>query len=230
LLGQIPNRVKTSILLDKRSEPPDIPVGMPSQLLERRPDVAEALYLLQSQNAQVGVAVAQMFPAISLTGLLGFASGDLSTLTSGDPAWSISGGLLGPIFNFGKNTSRVEVQEARTKQVLYEYENTVLNAFREVEDALIEVQTLKEQIEAKKRQYLAAKNAEKLSRMRYDGGVTSYLEVLESERTLFTAELELSEIKQLSLNSYIKLYKALGGGWISKEEYVDAKNEEMQSK
>ncbi len=104
------------------------------------------------------------------------------------------------------------------------------NAFREVEDALIEVQTLKEQIEAKKRQYLAAKNAEKLSRLRYDGGVTSYLEVLESERTLFTAELELSEIKQLSLNSYIKLYKALGGGWISKEEYVDTKNEEMQSK
>jgi multidrug efflux system outer membrane protein len=230
LLGQMPNRVKTGITLDKRSEPPDIPVGMPSQLLVRRPDVAEALYLLQSQNAQIGVAVAQMFPAISLTGILGFASSDLSTLTSGDPAWSIGGSLLGPIFNFGKNTSRVEVQEARTQKVLYEYENTVLNAFREVEDALIEVQTLKEQIEAKKRQYLAAKNAEKLSRMRYDLGVTSYLEVLESERTLFSAELELSETKQLSLNSYIKLYKALGGGWISKEEYVNAKNEEMQPK
>ena len=228
LLGQMPNRVKTGITLDKRSEPPDIPVGMPSQLLVRRPDVAEALYLLQSQNAQIGVAVAQMFPAISLTGILGFASGDLSTLTSGDPAWSIGGSLLGPIFNFGKNTSRVEVQEARTQQVLYEYENTVLNAFREVEDALVEVQTLKEQIEAKKRQYLAAKNAEKLSRMRYDLGVTSYLEVLESERTLFSAELELSEIRQTTFNSYIRLYKALGRGWICKEEYVGAKNEEMK--
>ena len=230
LLGQMPNRVKTGITLDKRSEPPDIPVGIPSQLLERRPDIAEALFLLQSQNAQIGVAVAQRFPSISLTGLIGFASTDLSTLTSGDPAWSISGSLLGPIFNFGKNTSRVEVQEARTQQVLYEYENTVLNAFREVEDALIEVQTLKEQLEAKNRQFLAAKNAEKLSRMRYDLGVTSYLEVLESERTLFTAELELSEIRQSTFNSYIRLYKALGGGWISKEEYVGAKNEEMQSK
>lgn len=230
LLGRMPNRVKTGITLDKRPDPPNIPIGMPSQLLERRPDVAEALYLLESQNAQIGVAVAQRFPAISLTGLFGFASGDLSTLTSGDPAWSIGGSLLGPIFNFGKNISRVEVQEARTQQVLYEYENTVLNAFREVEDALIETQTLKEQVEAKKRQYIAAKNAQMLSQMRYDGGVTSYLEVLESERTLFSAELELSETRQLTLNSYIKLYKALGGGWISKEEYVDAKNKEIQTK
>jgi len=230
LLGKIPGSIKTGINLQQRNAPPEIPVGLPSQLLERRPDIAEALFLLQSQNAQIGVAVAQRFPSISLTGLIGFASTDLSTLTSGDPAWSISGSLLGPIFNFGKNTSRVEVQEARTQQVLYEYENTVLNAFREVEDALIEVQTLKEQLEAKNRQFLAAKNAEKLSRMRYDLGVTSYLEVLESERTLFTAELELSEIRQSTFNSYIRLYKALGGGWISKEEYVGAKNEEMQSK
>ena len=117
LLGRMPNRVKTGITLDKRPDPPNIPIGMPSQLLERRPDVAEALYLLESQNAQIGVAVAQRFPAISLTGLFGFASGDLSTLTSGDPAWSIGGSLLGPIFNFGKNISRVEVQEARTQQV-----------------------------------------------------------------------------------------------------------------
>jgi multidrug efflux system outer membrane protein len=230
LLGRMPNRVKTGITLDKRPDPPNIPIGMPSQLLERRPDVAEALYLLESQNAQIGVAVAQRFPAISLTGLFGFASGDLSTLTSGDPAWSVGGSLLGPIFNFGKNISRVEVQEARTQQSLYEYENTVLNAFREVEDALIETQTLKEQVEAKKRQYIAAKNAQMLSQMRYDGGVTSYLEVLESERTLFSAELELSETRQLTLNSYIKLYKALGGGWISKEEYVENKDETLQTK
>ena len=230
LLGRIPGRIKAGIVPDQRYNPPEIPVGLPSQLLERRPDVAEALYLLQSQNAQIGVAVAQRFPSISLTGLVGFASNELSTLTTGDPAWSISGGLFGPIFNFGKNISRVEIQEARTEQALYQYENTVLNAFREVEDALIEVQTLKEQLEAKNRQFLAAKNANRLSRMRYDLGVTSYLEVLESERTLFNVELELSETKQLTLNSYIKLYKALGGGWISKEEYVNAKNEEMQSK
>ena len=227
LLGKMPGSIKTGINLEQRNTPPEIPVGLPSQLLERRPDIAEALFLLQSQNAQIGVAVAQRFPSISLTGLIGFASTDLSSLTSGDPAWSASGSLFGPIFNFGKNISRVEIQEARTEQAFYQYENTVLNAFREVEDALIEVQTIKEQLEAKSRQFLAAKNANRLSRMRYDLGVTSYLEVLESERTLFNVELELSETKQLTLNSYIKLYKALGGGWISKEEYVLDKNQQQ---
>ena len=228
LLGKLPASIKSGNSLDNRDIPPDIPTGLPSQLLVRRPDIAESEFLLQSQNAQIGVAVAKMFPAISLTGLFGLASDDLSTLTVGDPAWSISGTLLGPLFNFGKNTSRVEVEEAKTQQVLYQYEYTVINAFREVEDALIDVQTYKEQLESLTRQYLAAKNAEKLSRMRYDLGVTSYLEVLESERTLFNAELQLSEIRQSTFNSYIRLYKALGGGWISKDEYVDAKNEEME--
>lgn len=226
LLGRMPSTIKTGNGLDERDVPPEIPVGLTSQLLERRPDISESLFFLQSQNARVGVAVAQMFPSISLTGLFGLASDDLSTLTEGNPAWSISGSLLGPIFNFGKNTSRVEIEEARTEQALYQYENTVLNAFREVEDALVEVHTFKEQLQSIERQYLAAKNAEMLSSMRYDGGVTSYLEVLESERTLFTAELQLSEIRQLTFNSYIKLYKALGGGWISKEEYVEAKNQQ----
>jgi multidrug efflux system outer membrane protein len=228
LLGKLPASIKSGNSLDNRDIPPDIPTGLPSQLLVRRPDIAESEYLLQSQNAQIGIAVAKMFPAISLTGLFGLASDDLSTLTVGDPAWSISGTLLGPLFNFGKNTSRVEVEEAKTQQVLYQYEYTVINAFREVEDALIDVQTYKEQLESLTRQYLAAKNAEKLSRMRYDLGVTSYLEVLESERTLFSAELQLSEIRQSTFNSYIRLYKALGGGWISKEEYVNAKNDEME--
>jgi len=226
LLGRMPYSIYTDIGLDERDVPPEIPVGLTSQLLERRPDISESLFLLQSQNARVGIAVAQMFPSISLTGLFGLASDDLSTLTEGNPAWSISGSLLGPIFNFGKNTSRVEIEEARTEQALYQYENTVLNAFREVEDALVEVQTFKEQLQSIERQYFAAKNAEMLSRMRYDGGVTSYLEVLESERTLFNAELQLSEVRQQTFNSYIKLYKALGGGWITKEEYVEAKNQQ----
>ena len=228
LLGKLPASIKSGTGLENRNIPPDIPTGLPSQLLVRRPDIAESEFLLQSQNAQIGVAVAKMFPAISLTGLFGLASDDLSTLTVGDPAWSISGTLLGPLFNFGKNTSRVEVEEAQTQQALYQYEYTVINAFREVEDALIDVETYREQLESLNRQFVAAKNAAKLSRMRYDLGVTSYLEVLESERTLFSAELQLSEIRQSTFNSYIRLYKALGGGWISKEEYVDAKNDEMQ--
>ena len=229
LLGKLPASIKSGTGLENRDIPPVIPTGLPSQLLVRRPDIAESEYLLQSQNAQIGVTVAKMFPAISLTGLFGLASDDLSTLTVGDPAWSISGTLLGPLFNFGKNTSRVEVEEAQTRQALYQYEYTVINAFREVEDALIDVRTYKEQLESLTRQYLAAKNAEKLSRMRYDLGVTSYLEVLESERTLFSAELQLSEIRQSTFNSYIRLYKALGGGWISKDEYVEAKNKQQKS-
>ena len=157
LLGKLPASIKSGNSLDNRDIPPDIPTGLPSQLLVRRPDIAESEYLLQSQNAQIGVAVAKMFPAISLTGLFGLASDDLSTLTVGDPAWSISGTLVGPLFNFGKNTSRVEVEEAKTQQVLYQYEYTVINAFREVEDALIDVETYKEQLESLTRQYLGSK-------------------------------------------------------------------------
>ena len=228
LLGRLPSNIETGVEMEVRDIPPKIPVGLPSQLLQRRPDVAEALFLLQSQNAQIGVAVAQMFPSISLTGIFGFASGDLSTLTTGDAAWSLSGSLLGPLFNFGKNTSRVEIQEARTKQAIYQYENTVLNAFREVEDALVEIETFNEQLESDERAYIAADNAARLSSSRYYGGVSSYLEVLETERSLFTAELQLSQTRQQTFSSYIRLYKALGGGWITKEEYVEDKNRNQQ--
>ena len=205
--------------------PPDIPTGLPSDLLIRRPDIAEAEYLLMAQNANIGVAVAKMFPSISLTGILGIASGDLSTLTDGGAAWSLSGSLLGPLFNFNKNTSRVEIEEARTEQALYNYENTVLIAFREVEDALIEVETYKRQLAANQRQFNAAKNAEFLSQQRYDQGVTSYLEVLDAQRSSFNAALELSEVNKDYLNAYVKLYKALGGGWITQEEMQEAEKQ-----
>lgn len=222
LLGKLPGEIEQGYPLHDQLIPPDIPTGLPSDLLVRRPDIAEAEYLLMAQNANIGVAVAKMFPSISLTGLLGLASNDLSTLTDGSAAWSLSGGLLGPLFNFNKNTLRVEIEEARTEQALYKYENTVLNAFREVEDALIEVETYKRQLNAKQRQFNAAKNAENLSQQRYDQGVTSYLEVLESQRSSFNAELELSEVKKDYLNAYVKLYKALGGGWVSVEEMQEA--------
>ena len=122
------------------------------------------------------------------------------------------------MFNFGKYRSNVEVEEARTKQALHKYEYTVLVAFKEVEDALIEIDTYKRELKAVYNRYLAAKNAAKLSHDRYNKGVTSYLEVLENERSLFSAELELSKVKQEYLNAYVKLYKALGGGWLSEDE------------
>jgi len=230
LLGRRPGEIENGIDLNSQTIPPEIPVGLPAALLQRRPDIIQAEYLLKAQNAKIGVAQAQRLPAITLTGILGVASDELSSLTSDGAAWSISGGVLGPIFNFNKNVERVVVEEARTKQALYNYENTVLRAFREVEDALVDVRTYKKQIIAVEKKNKAAKNAAALSAFRYDRGVTSYLEVLDTERTLFSVELELSELRKDYHNAYVKLYKALGGGWISKEEMDESKNLEKEQK
>lgn len=225
LLGTLPREIKSGIPLYKQTMPPDIPVGLPSSLLERRPDILRAESLLKAQNARIGVAAALRLPAISLTGILGASSDELSDLTSGGAAWSVSGSLFGPIFNFNKDKMRVEIEKERTKQALYNYENTVLIAFNEVENALDEVQTYRNQLSAVERQFKAAKNAARLSKLRYDKGVTSYLEVLDSERTLFSAGLGFFEVKQQFYNAYVKLYKSLGGGWISREQMKRAQTE-----
>lgn len=196
----------------------DIPYGLPSQLLQRRPDILASQEAYHAQFKQINVAVAQRFPSISITGLLGGASNELSSITTAGLAWNAGAGLLGPVFNFGKNKRRVEVERAKAQEAFYGYENTVLNSFREVENALISVQTLKEELNAVQMQATAAMNAERLSKMRYDKGVTSYLEVLDNQRTSFNAQLQLSKTKQQLINSYISLYKALGGGWLSEEE------------
>ncbi len=197
LVGRLPGEIITGTDWQRDIIPPSIPVGLPSQLLERRPDILQSEYTLMAQNARIGVAEGMRFPAISLTGIFGAASTELSSLTTGESAWSISGSLLGPLFNFNKNTLRVEIEEERTKQALYAYENTVLNAFRDVEDALVRVRTYNDQLKSVKRKYNAAKNAAHLAAERYDKGVTSYLEYLDAERTYFSVELELSQVKQL---------------------------------
>jgi multidrug efflux system outer membrane protein len=222
LLGRLPGTIRSGVGLDRQVKPPDIPAGLPSSLLERRPDVAQNMYLLQAQTAQIGVAEALRLPAISLTGLLGVASSELSNQTSEGVVWNAGASLTGPLFNFGKNKRRVEIEEARTRQALFSYENTVLTAFREVEDALVAIETYKRQVEAVGRRVAAARNANELSKDRYDQGVTSYLEVLETERQLFSAALDFSELEQLRHNAYVGLYKALGGGWISEEEMQEA--------
>jgi multidrug efflux system outer membrane protein len=222
LLGRFPGEFEAEAGPDLLLDPPEIPAGLPSQLLERRPDIAEADYLFRAQTSRVGVAEALRFPAISLTGVLGLASSDLSQLTSDGLGWSVSGSLFGPIFNFNKNIRRVEIEEERMRQALLQYENTVLIAFREVEDALVGIQTFRRQLESKQREYEAARLAAELSRSRYDKGVTSYLEVLETERSFFNVELQLSELLQQYSDAYIGLYKALGGGWITSEEMNQA--------
>ena len=218
LLGQYPQAVKTGQQLRLQPVPPDIPVGLPSVILERRPDISAALAQLHSQTAKIGVAEAMRFPAISLTGLLGVASAELGGVTNSGEIWSAGGGLAGPIFNWNKNIRRVDIEEERTRQALIAYEGVVLQAYREVADALVEIDTLHEQLAAVERKNKAAKNANVLSKLRYDKGATSYLEVLDTERTLFSVGLELSELEQLYRNAYVKLYKALGGGWLSETE------------
>jgi multidrug efflux system outer membrane protein len=159
------------------------------------------------------------FPSISLTGLFGAASPELgSLLSSNSLGWSAAAGIVGPLFEFSKNKRRVEIERFRTEQAMYGYEQSILLALADVEDALVSLQTSEEALVAVLRQMNAARNANMLSRERYDGGVTSYLEVLDSERTYFNAELLASSTYREQLNSYVQLYKSLGGGWITPEE------------
>ena len=222
LIGKNPGEIKASKDLLEAVIPESIPNGLPSQLLSRRPDILKSEMLLRAQNAKIGAAVAMRFPSISLSGFMGGASNDLSSFTTEGLAWNAGTNLLGPLFQFGKNKRRVEIERAKTEEKLFEYDKTILNAFREVEDALVDIETYNEEIVSRKAHFKAADNAQKLSQLRYDKGVTSYLEVLESQRQAFEAELNLYKTKQEFLNSYILLYKAVGGGWISKEEQKES--------
>jgi multidrug efflux system outer membrane protein len=228
LLGHYPEGIVTGLPLIKQEEPPEIPAGLPSELLLRRPDVQHAQALYESHNALIGAAQAMRWPSLNITGLLGFASNDLFAFNAGGLAWAVAGSLTGPIFQFGKNKRRVEIERANTEAALKEYENVAIRAFQEVEDALISIQTLKEELVAQEQRYKAALNAEYLSLQRYDKGQTSYLEVLESQRQAFDAQLQYSETRRKLLNAHVALYKALGGGWLSPEEeqeYIRAQQE-----
>jgi len=214
LLGRNPGPVVRGLPLQQQAMPPDIPAGLPSELLQRRPDVLSSEALLAAQTARIGVAQAARWPSLSLTGALGFESGSLSDLTaSGSDFWNLGAGLFAPVFNAGRNRNRVEIERALTEQALLGYQQTVLRAFAEVEDALVAVRTYRDEHAARSRQVEAARSAALLSRARYDGGVTSYLEVLDTERSLFSAELTESQTLRLYFDAVIRLYKALGGGW-----------------
>ncbi len=219
LLGRNPYVIDTDISLLNQEFPADIPPGIPSSILERRPDIIAAENRYHAETANVGVAEAQRFPAISLTGLIGgIATQELSSAATGGLAWSASAGLLSPLLNWGKNKKRAEIQKQVALQSAYAYENTVIQAFKEVEDALINISTGKVELEARREQVVAAISARDLSAQRYNGGVTSYLEVIENDRAAFDAELKYTEVRQQLLTSYILLYKALGGGWLSSDQ------------
>lgn len=217
LVGMNPQFFNLEMTLDSMTVSPDIPVGLPSELLLRRPDLLQSMALIEAQNARIGVAQAARFPALSITGLAG-VSNELGTFNSAAFAWNASAGLFGPLFHWGKNKRRVEVEKIRTESAYLSYEKSVLNAFREVEDALISIDTYKREVAARQNHVKAATNAQYLSGERYDKGVTSYLEYLESQRQAFEAELSLATDKSGLLTSYVQLYKALGGGWLTQNE------------
>lgn len=213
LTGANPGRIVTNTRLLDIDTAFVIPAGLPSHLLLRRPDIMAAEQNLIAQNAITGATKATMLPNVSLTGLLGAASNELSTLTDGPLAWNVGGSIFGPLFNFGRLQRQVNIEESKTNQTFLAYERTVLDAFRSVEDALVEITTLKEQLKARQERLDASLNAQYLSGERYDKGVTSYLEFLESQRQAFEAELNYTETRRELLDAYVNLYRALGGGW-----------------
>ncbi len=227
VIGRPPQSISRGLDLFQQPVPPEIPAGIPANLLNRRPDILQSEQQLIAQNARVGIAVGAMLPSISLNGFIGTAGNEFSQLFStGSMVWSIGGGIISPLFNFGKNKQRVEIEKERTVQATEAYYATVLQSIREVEDALISIQTLERELDARVKQRASAESAKSLSRERYEGGVTSYLEVLENDRSYFQAELSAAETQRLYFVSFISLYKALGGGWIDREEEVGSGNRE----
>jgi len=218
LIGVPPKKIETGLNFMEQDYQLDIPVGIPSEILSRRPDVMAAAATYKSQNAQIGVAEAMRWPSLSLTGLFGAASNDLSSLTSVGLAWSASANLFGPIFQFGKNKRRAEIARYNAYASLLDYESTALQSFKEVEDALVKINTYKEEMSAQETRSLTAISSEELAQVRYAEGLTTYLEVLEQQRQSFNSQLEYVFSRINVLNSYILLYKALGGGWLSEEE------------
>jgi len=214
LLGRYPGPIPRGLTLTEQAHPPQIPAGIPSGLLERRPDLVQAEQLLVAQNAQIGVARAAYFPQISLTGSGGTQSAALSGLFTGPSGfWNIAAGLTQPIFTAGRIKSGVKSAEAQQQQAALVYEQTIQESFREVSDALIAYQKTQEFREQLQLLTNSAADASRLSGLRYKGGATSYLEVLTSETNYFSAELSLAQARSNELLAMVQLYKALGGGW-----------------
>jgi len=214
LLGRKPFAVARGRSLDKQIIAPDVPAGLPSELLQRRPDLLVAEQQLAAVTARIGAAKAERFPRITLTGLAGLAHPELSLIFTESSSFGVFGaGLAAPLLNAQILGFQQEAVEAQSKQALAQYQQSVLTAFREVEDALIAVRTARLQSDSQQQQVTALQSALKLAELRYKGGLANYLDVLVARRSLFDAELALASTHRLQLASVVQLYKALGGGW-----------------
>jgi outer membrane protein, multidrug efflux system len=214
LLGNNPGPIARGMKLTEQPHAADVPAGLPSSLLERRPDIREAEAQLIAANAQIGVAKAAYFPEISLTADAGYQSSALTSLFTGPAGlWSFGGSLVQPIFAGGRIRSGVKFSEARQQEMVLTYRQTIQQAFRRVSDALVEYHKDREFREDQQQLAFSAQEAAQLSEMRYRGGAASYLEVLTNETNYFDAELGLAQAQSHELVALVQIYQALGGGW-----------------
>ena len=216
LMGRNPARVIRGISLRDQPLPPEVPAGLPSALLERRPDIVEAEQRLVAANAKIGVAKAAFFPQISLTGTFGAQSLQFSELFVGyTRVWSFGPTMTVPLFDAGRNLANLEVSQAQQEQAVVTYEKTIQQAFREVEDALLAHQKIREIRTERERVVDLSREALELARLEYLNGKASYLEILMAQRELFNAETALVQTQRNQLLTVVQLYKSLGGGWTS---------------
>ena len=214
LLGRNPGSIPRGLKLTDQPHAPEVPVGLPSALLERRPDIREAEANLMAANAQIGVARAAYFPQISLTGTGGYQSPALTSLFTGPAGiWNFGGSLVQPIFEGGRLKNGVRLAEAQHQEMLLAYQQTIQNSFRDVSDALIAYQKNREFRIQEQKLTDSAREAAQLSEQRFNAGATDYLEVLTNETNYFSDELSLAQAQVNELQALVQLYQALGGGW-----------------
>jgi multidrug efflux system outer membrane protein len=214
LLGNNPGPIARGASLSEQKELPAVPAGLPSSLLERRPDIRSAEQLLISEDALVSAAKKAYFPTISLTGAFGFQSNSLSNLFSGPSrAWSLIPQITQPIFTAGRIKSNVNFEKAQREYALAQYQQTIQTAFSDVSNALVQYRRIKEIRAQQELLVTSLRDASRLAHLRYEGGVDTLLNALVSDTSLFNAELSLAQTKRNELLSLVQLYKALGGGW-----------------
>jgi len=223
LLGRNPGPIPRGRTIDALLFPA-VPAGLPASLLERRPDIRQAEQNLVAANADIGVAKAAYYPDISLTALLGLESAQLSDLFKGpSKVWSFGGSLLQPIFNAGRIDSQVAQAEALQRQALHVYERSIISAFQDVENALIDRTKFQQVREEQAKNVQALRRFRDLADLRYREGATIYLEVANAEQSLFVAELAYVGTQAQLFQSYANLYKAMGGGWVEEAERLSSR-------
>ncbi|NJD34149.1 MAG: efflux transporter outer membrane subunit [Betaproteobacteria bacterium] len=222
LLGRNPGPITRGKNIDQLALP-QIPAGLPSDLLERRPDIRRAEQNLIAANALIGAAKAAYYPTISLTGLFGYASLSLGNLFNGSSkVWQYAAPISMPIFTGGALAGQVQVAEATQQQALFGYQKAIQDAFREVNDELINQDRTGAQLLAQRSQVKSLELYAETARLRYDNGYTSYIEVLDAERSLFNAQLQYTQTQQAQFQAMTNLYKAMGGGWVAEAEKMSA--------